>query len=217
MTVSMWMTRSFLSVKPSTPVVEAAGIMSQKHVRHLPVVEAWPDGLHLLGIISTRDVIHAFPSDVNPFAIEVPDARTTPTLVSEIMTLSPRTVTAEAPIETAAALMCEHKIGALPVMKEKIIVGMLSETDIFRAFVSLFGSDETGARITFDVTKGEDVFALVDKLAKRHELKILSLIWTQHDQVPVSVVRVTGQNVGKMLDELWNSGHAVVNVIRFPL
>lgn len=212
----MWMSRDFLSVKPATSVVEAARIMSHKHVRRLPVVEQWPDGLHLLGIISKRDVIHAFPSDVNPFAIEGPDLRLTPTIVSEIMTVSPRTVTAETPIETAAAMMCEHKIGALPVMKEKIIIGMISESDIFRAFVSLFGSDEAGARITFDVTKGEDVFTLVGKLAKTHQMKILSLIWTQHDQVPVCVVRVVGENVGKLLDELWNSGHAVVNVIRFP-
>jgi acetoin utilization protein AcuB len=212
----MWMTRNFLSVKPTLSVVTAAGIMSQKRVRRLPVVEEWPEGLHLLGIISTRDVIHAFPSDVNPFAIEGPDARVTRTVVSEIMTVSPRTVTAETPIETAAAMMCEHKIGALPVMKDKIIVGIISESDIFRAFVSLFGSDEAGARITFDVTKGEDVFTLVGKLARHHQMKILSLIWTQHDQLPVCVVRVAGANVGQMLDELWSSGHAVMNVIRFP-
>lgn len=212
----MWMKRDFLSVKPATPVVEAARIMSQKRVRRLPVVEPWPDGLHLLGIISTRDVIHAFPSHVNPFAIEGPDARLTPTKVSEIMTPTPRTVTAETPIEIATATMCEHKIGALPVMKGKIIIGMISESDIFRAFVSLFGSDEAGARITFDVTKGEDVFTLVGKLARQHQMKILSLIWTQHDQLPVCVVRVAGENVGTMLDELWSSGHPVVNVIRFP-
>jgi acetoin utilization protein AcuB len=212
----MWMRRDFPAVKPTTSVVEAAGIMSQKRVRRLPVIEEWPDGPHLLGIVSTRDVIHAFPSHVNPFAIEGPDARLTPTKVSEIMTPTPRTITAETPIEIAAAIMCEHKIGALPVMKDRVIIGLISESDIFRAFVSMFSSEENGARITFDVTKGEDVFALVGKLAKRHQMKILSLIWTQHDQVPVCVVRVAGENVAKMLDELWSSGHAVVNVIRFP-
>ncbi len=212
----MWMTRDFQMVEATTTVVEAARIMSHKRVRRLPVVEKWPDGLHLLGIVSTRDVIHAFPSHVNPFAIEGPDARLTPTTVSKVMTISPRTVTADTPIEMAAAMMCEHKIGALPVMREKIIVGLISESDIFRAFVSLFSSEAIGARITFDVTNSEDVFALVGQLAKRHQMKILSLIWTQHDQLPVCVVRVAGNNVGEMLDELWSSGHAVVNVIRFP-
>ena len=203
-------------MEPDTPVVEAAKIMTQKRVRRLPVVESWPDGLHLLGIVSTRDVIHAFPAHINPFAIESPDVRLTPTRVRQIMTAIPRTVTPDTPIEIAAAMMCDHKIGALPVLREKILVGMISETDIFRAFVSLFGADEAGARITFDVTKGEDVFTLVGKLAKRHQLKILSLIWTRHDQLPVCVVRVTGEGVGQMLDDLWGSGHPVVNVIRFP-
>ena len=212
----MWMARNPLTVEATTPVVEAARIMSQKHVRRLPVVETRADGTHLLGIISSRDVIHAFPPDVNPFAIEGPDARGMPTTVLQIMTINPRTITADTPIETAAAMMCEHQIGALPVMRDKILVGIITESDIFRAFVSLFGSDEMGARITLDVTKGEDVFEFIGRLAKPHDMRILSLIWTHHEQLPVCVVRVAGKNIAQMLDDLWSSGHAVVNVIRFP-
>ena len=82
--------------------------------------------------------------------------------------------------------------------------------------MSLFGSDDPGARITFDATQGEDVFEMLAKLSKRHRLKISSLIWTKHDQLPVCVVRVAGPDVDQMLDELWSSGHPVVNVIHFP-
>src|SRR5450756_1112546 len=111
--------------------------------------------------------------------------------------------------------MCEHKIGALPVLRARTLAGIITESDIFRAFASLFGSDEKGARITFDATQGEDVFELMAKLSKRHHLKISSLIWTRHDELPVCVVRVVGDGVDQMLDELWNSGHPVVNVIHF--
>ena len=216
MNVSMWMTRDLLTITPETPVAEAAKLMAQNHVRRLLVVEKWDDGLHLLGILSAKDVIHAFPPHVNPFAIEGPDARLTPTTVAQIMTANPRTTTPDTPIEEAAALMCAHKIGALPVVRDKTLAGIITESDIFRAFVSLFGSDEAGARITFDATQGEDVFELMGKLSKRHHLKVSSLIWTRHDQLPVCVVRVAGAAVDKMLDELWSSGHPVVNVIRFP-
>src|ERR1039458_8987671 len=106
MNVSMWMSRDVLTVVPETPVAEAAKLMAQKRVRRLMVVEKWKDGLHLLGIISAKDVIHAFPPHVNPFAIEGPDARLTPTTVSQIMTANPRTTTPDTPIEEAAALMC---------------------------------------------------------------------------------------------------------------
>jgi acetoin utilization protein AcuB len=216
MNVSMWMTRDVLTVEPGTPAAEAAKMMAQNHVRRLLAVEPWADGPHLLGIVSAQDVIHAFPPHVNPFAIEGPDARLTPTTVGEIMTASPHTVAPETPIEDAAALMCAHKIGALPVMREKQIAGIITESDIFRAFVSLFGSDEPGARITFDATRGEDIYEIMGQMSKRHKLRVLSLIWTRHDQLPVCVVRVTGGNTDRMLDELWSSGHPVVNVIRFP-
>jgi acetoin utilization protein AcuB len=216
MNVSMWMTRDALTVGPETLAAEAAKLMAQNHVRRLMVVEKRADGPHLLGIVSAKDVIHAFPPHVNPFAIEGPDARLTPTTIGEIMTASPRTVTPDTPIEEAAALMCAHKIGALPVLRDKTLAGIITESDIFRAFVSLFGSDETGARITFDATQGEDIFENISKLSKRHRMRVLSLIWTQHDQLPVCVVRVAGGDVDKMLDDLWSTGHPVVNVIRFP-
>ena len=216
MNVSMWMTRDLLTITPETPATEAAKLMAQNRVRRLLVVEKWDDGLHLLGILSAKDVVHAFPPHINPFAIEGPDARLTPTTVGQIMTANPRTTTPDTPLEAAAALLCAHKIGSLPVVRDKTLVGIITESDIFRAFVSLFGSDEAGARITFDATQGEDVFRLMGRLATRHHLKVSSLIWTRHDQLPVCVVRVAGAAVDAMLDELWSSGHPVVNVIRFP-
>jgi hypothetical protein len=55
----------------------------------------------------------------------------------------------------------------------------------------------------------------MSKLSKRHRLKVSSLIWTRHDELPVCVVRVVGDGVDEMLEELWNSGHPVINVIHF--
>jgi acetoin utilization protein AcuB len=215
MNVGMWMTRNPTTVSPDTSAAAAAQVMAQHQVRRLLVTETWADGTHLLGIVSAKDVIHAFPPHINPFAIEGPDARQTKTTVGEIMTARPHTTTVDSPIEEAAELMCGNKIGSLPVMREGRLVGIITESDIFRAFASLFRSDEKGARITFDATQEEDVFELMGKLAKRHRLKVLSLIWTLHDELPVCVVRVAGDGVDRMLEELWSSGHAIVNVIHF--
>src|ERR1019366_8188042 len=178
MNVNMWMTRDVLTVVPETSAAEAAKLMAQKQVRRLMVVEKWADGPHLLGIISAKDVIHAFPPHVNPFAIEGPDARLTPTTVSQIMTANPRTTTPDTPIEEVGALMCAHKIGALPVLRGKILAGIITESDVFRAFVSLLGTEQV--------------------------------------QQPVRVVRIAGEGVDEVLDDLWSSGHIVINVIRFP-
>ncbi len=215
MNVSMWMAREPAMVELHTSATAAARLMTERRVRRLLVVETRADGPRLLGIVSAKDVIHAFPPNVNPFAIEGPDSRLTSTTVSKIMSVRPVTVTPDTPIEDAATLMCAHKIGSLPVLRGQMLVGIITESDIFRAFASLFSADEKGARITFDVTQGEDVFELVGKLSRQHHLKIASLIWTHHDELPVCLVRVCGENVDQMLDELWSSGHAIVNVIRF--
>jgi len=210
MNVSMWMTREVLTVGPDTSVVEAAKIMAEKRVRRLLVAGQGANRLRLLGIISAKDVLHVFPPHVNPFAIVAPDHQ--PTLAK---TVSPLTTTPETPIETAATLMCVHKVGALPVLKERNLAGIITESDIFRAFASLFPDDEKGVRITFDVTQGEDIFGLLAGFCQHHDLKISSLIWTVHDELPVCVVRASGTGVEQMLEELWASGHAVMNVLRF--
>jgi acetoin utilization protein AcuB len=215
MNVSMWMSRDPAVVGLETSAAAAAKLMSERRVRRLIVAENVAGGLRLLGIVSAKDVIHAFPPHINPFAIESPDLKTNSTTVAQIMTARPLTTSPDAPIEEAAALMCSRKIGALPVLRDHRVVGIITESDIFRAFTSLFSADEKGARITFDATSGEDVFELVGKLSKKNRLKVLSLIWTRHDELPVCVVRVAGNAVEKMIEELWNSGHAIVNVIHF--
>ena len=211
----MWMAREPAMVELHTSAADAAKLMAQRRVRRVLVVETRTDGPRLLGIVSAKDVIHAFPPNVNPFAIEGPDARLTSTTVAQIMSVRPLTVTPDTPIEDAATLMCAHKIGSLPVLREQTLVGIITESDIFRAFAGLFSAGEKGARITFNVTQGEDVFELVGKLSRKHRLKISSLTWTRHEELPVCVVRVGGAGVDEMLDELWSSGHAIVNVIRF--
>lgn len=216
MNVSMWMTHDPITVRLETPVVDAARLMARKRVRRLLVTEPREGGVHLRGIISARDVIHAFPPDVNPFAIEGPDARATPTIVSDIMRWDLYTTTPDAPIEEAAAIMLEKKVGALPVLRGKNLAGLITESDIFRAFVSLFASPESGARITFDATKGEDVFGLLGKLSQRDQVRVVSLIWTQQESQPVCVVRVAGEGVDALIEDIWASGHLVLNVIRYP-
>jgi acetoin utilization protein AcuB len=215
MIVGMWMTRDLVTIGPDTPITEAAALMSQKRIRRLPVVEAHSQGAHLLGIVSAKDILHAFPSNVNPFAIIAPDAQSTPGRASQIMSRHLQTTTPETPIEAAAQMMTENKIGSLPVLREGKLAGLITESDIFRAFVSFFEPPERGARITFDISGGEDVFNFISREAARRNLRILSLISSRQDNLPVCVVRIAGNDVNALLDDLWNSGHRVINVLRF--
>jgi acetoin utilization protein AcuB len=137
-----------------------------------------------------------------------------PVLASDIMTRYPVTIAPDAPIEMAARLMQEKKIGALPVARDGNLVGIITKSDIFRALVGIFESAPKGVRITFDISQGEDVFPLVAGIAQRRNLKVATFVSMQQHERPVCVVEVSGGNVEKMLDDVWKSQHPVVSVIR---
>ena len=209
----MWMTRELVTVTPDTPVTEAAVLMSRRRIRRLPVVVQTGDSARLVGVITATDVLHAFPPDVNPFAAVATGAQRTHTLIGELVHGEPVTVAPDAPIEQAAALMSERKLGALPVVRDGRLVGLITESDIFRAFVSLFAAPRGGARLTFDVSKVDDAFGFVAGIAVRHKVRVMSLFTTVQQETPVCVVRVEGAGVDGLLEELWRSGHRVLNVV----
>ena len=216
MIVSMWMTREVITIQPQTTIVEAAELMARKRIRRLPVVEMHANGLQVVGMVSARDILHAFPPNVNPFAITMADTGTPPTAVEHIMSQQLQTIAPEAPIEAAAGLMAEYKIGALPVVQTGKLVGLITESDIFRAFVSFFASPECNVRITFDISSSEDVFDWISRETRQRKLRIISLISSQQENLPVCVVRVTGDTVDEFIEDLWNSGHRVLSVLRYP-
>lgn len=209
------MQQQVLVIDPHEPATEAAALMAQKRIRRLPVVARHPNGPVLAGIISATDILHAFPPDVNPFAVITPESPRKGLTVGDIMNRHVVTATPEMPIEQAALLMSERKIGALPVLHERQLVGLITESDIFRAFIGFFAPAGAGARVTFDVSKGEDVFGLLAAAARDRKVRIISLISSLQNDRPVCVVRLAGEATEKLLEDLWNSHHTVLNVVRF--
>lgn len=215
MIVSMWMTKEPVTIEPQTPLAEAAALMAGQRIRRLPVVEKHLQvAPRLVGIISQGDILHAYPADVNPFAegaaSSIPSSLTAATIMHRHLI----TTTPEAPIEEAAELLRNHKIGALPVVQHGALAGLITESDIFRAFVSLFETTHGGARITFDTSRGDDVFALIVQLAQRRKIRVHSLFSSHQDDRPVCVVRITGTGLETFLEDIWKSGHPVLSVLR---
>lgn len=214
MIVSMWMTRDVVTVEASTSLKRAATLMTSKSIRRLPVVEQRADGPSLIGMVSDKDLFRAFPPHMNPFSFAAVDTHESRTAVAEIMDRHVITTTPAAPIEEAARAMRDRKIGALPVVNKGVLVGLITESDIFAAFVGLFDSPLGGARITFDVTKGEDIFLWVSQLAGQRGVRVISLNCSQKDDRTVGVVRIVGKAIDDFLGDVWKSRRQVLNVLR---
>jgi acetoin utilization protein AcuB len=130
--VKDWMSSAVRVVHPDTSVAEAYNIMMQLGIRRLPVVE----GERLIGIVTLGDLREARPSPATSLSIYELNYLLAKLTVGQVMTHNPYTVRSETPIEQAARIMLDHKIGGLPVVDdESLPIGIITESDIFRMLI----------------------------------------------------------------------------------
>jgi acetoin utilization protein AcuB len=217
----MWMARELQTVAPSATLAEVATRMARQRIRRLPVVSASSDGPKLLGIVTHSDVLHAFPANINPFAVNAADgvaaieaaAGGSRVTAADLMAREPHVTAPDAPIESAARQMRDFKIGALPVVSQNVLVGIITESDIFRALVEVFEAPDRAVRITFSLSPGEDVLPLIADIARRRAMRVTSFMALPRHEPPVCVVQLAGEQVEETLDDVWKSRHRVMNVV----
>ena len=147
------MTRNPVTITPDTSFPEAFRMIRERKIRHLPVVD---EQGKLIGIVAQTDLLHASPSTATPFNVFEMSYLLANLHVREVMSSPPITVPENAPLEEAARVMVEKKIGCLPVMGDgdpstdsgQALVGMITETDIFETFVEVLGGGEASLRVT---------------------------------------------------------------------
>ncbi|MHC5039007.1 MAG: CBS domain-containing protein [Planctomycetota bacterium] len=148
MIIRDFMTPEPWTISPERSIKDAKEMMLIHKVRRLPVAK----GGTLVGIITKEDILAASPSVLDFMNAEEIKAHIEGTMVQSIMTEDPYTVDADAPIEKAALIMKEKKIGGIPVLEKGKLIGMITETDIFRTFVQYLGIKEDTLRHAFNFT-----------------------------------------------------------------
>jgi len=133
-----------ISTSPKTPINEALNLMRKEHIRRMPVVEKG----ELIGIVSDLDLLNASPSPATSLSIWEMNYLLSKITVKDVMTKDVITVTDTTPIEEAARIMADNKIGGLPVMRAGKVVGIMTETDLFKLFIELMGAREKGIRVS---------------------------------------------------------------------
>lgn len=131
MNVSELMTAPPITSGPDMPVVEARQLMVDKRIRHLLVTE----GSKLLGIVTDRDIRLNLPSPATSLSVWEINYLLARLTVASVMTKTVVTVDPRRDAREAAQLMLDHKIGALPVVDGGKVIGIITETDLLRAFV----------------------------------------------------------------------------------
>jgi acetoin utilization protein AcuB len=147
-----------LTVRPEMTVPDALKLMQTEHVRRLPVVGARGE---LIGIVTKNDLLNTSPSEASTLSVWEISYLLNKITVERIMKRSVITASEDMPIEEAARIMADHQIGSLPVLRGAELVGIITETDLFKIFLELLGARETGVRLTVLVT---------DEPGKLHQL-----------------------------------------------
>jgi acetoin utilization protein AcuB len=150
-----------VTIPPDTPFQDALKLMRDHRFRRLPVVN---NKGRLVGIVSERDLLYASPSPATSLSVWEITYLLSKIHIREIMTKKVTTTTPDAPIEDAARLMADNKIGGLPVVDERNhVVGVITETDIFKTFVEMFAGGDSGLRLTLEIPERRDVLLDLSK------------------------------------------------------
>ncbi len=145
MLVGNRMTSNPIVITPDVPIAEAMDKMQEKNVRRFPVLDKKGK---LVGIVSHQDLVHATPSSATSLSMWEVSYLLSKITVGEVMTKEVISVTENTPLEEAARLMADKKVGGLPVVRGDSVVGIITESDLFQVFLELFGAREKGVRLT---------------------------------------------------------------------
>ena len=146
MLVQERMSRHPVTVYPDMPIAEALNLMREQNVRRFPVLDRKTK--KLLGIVTEKQLLYASPSPATALSMHEINYLLSKLTVSRVMATDLITVSEDTPIEEAARLMVDNRIGGLPVMRGETLVGIITETDLFKTFLELFAAREGGVRLT---------------------------------------------------------------------
>ncbi len=192
MFVSDWMTRKVFTLSPEDGISDAIGLIREKGIKHIPVVK----DEKLKGILSDRDIKDFSPSRATTLDVYELHYVLAKTKVKEIMKTRVITTAPETPIEEAALIMFDEKIGCLPVVANGRLSGIISERDIFRALVDITGARHGGNRICVTIEDRPGSIKEVADVVRAHGFSLQSIL-TSYERIPEGfrkiVIRTKGE------------------------
>jgi acetoin utilization protein AcuB len=172
MIVGRRMTRNPITVKPDTPVTDAQALMRREKVHRLPVLDRHGK---LAGIVSEKDLLYASPSPASTLDVYELSYLLSKLKVDQVMTKNVVTITTDTPVEEAARVMADNDIGGVPVLEDGHLVGIITESDLFKLFIELFGTRRSGIRATLLVPEQRGELAQLSSAIAERGGNIISM------------------------------------------
>lgn len=215
MLVKDFMTPTVVTVSEDQSMLEAREIMRGKNLISLPVVD---DIQRIRGIITVDDIGRASPSDASTLSRYEANYLLGKLKVRDIMSRAVITVNADDTIEYVAYKLYKHRVNALPVVDlNNKLCGIISQTDVFRAFVEIMSMDRNSTRITIDASDKVGVVAELSNLFKDNNINIISIVSMQNQDGTAEItIRADLTNHGMdIIEQIREAGYTVTDIMTF--
>jgi len=207
-----WSMKTYLiTVSPDTSVLKARELMDQHKISHLPVTDG---RAHLLGIVTDRDLKQAWASPASTLSVYELTYVLQKLTVESIMTRDLVTATPDMTIERAARLIHDHKIGALPVVKDEKLVGIITSTDLMEVLLMALGMSDDSSRLSILARNRIGVLAEVGRVMQQAEINLRSVVTAPlqgTDDVWQMILRVNAAVQAKAVQVLRDAGFKVIS------
>jgi acetoin utilization protein AcuB len=200
MIVDEIMKRKVITLSSRDTIRRAKLLMLENSIRHLPVVD---QENHVVGLITKSDIhqylLNSSDEDDQVLVVNV--------MNTKVITGHPLDF-----IEEVSAIFYEHKIGCLPIVEVKKLVGIITETDMLHTFVQLTGADQPGSQIEIEVSSITEGLADIAALIKVENINILSVVVypAMDDHKKILVLRVQTKNPLTIIEKLQKNNYLVL-------
>jgi len=216
MLIANWMTLEPIAVSPSTSLSKCQKLMKTKSIHRLPVID---ENRKVVGIISDRDVKSASPSKATSLEIHEVQYLLAEVKAKDIMTPKPITVKSTDTVATAALLMLDKKIGGLPVVDDNgVLIGIITDQDIFKVFVTISGARIDGIDVTVEAPTTPGSLAPIFETLRENSARIISVMTSYLDNGLRHIYfRLRMPEDGKDAETLRNALQARAKVIEWSV
>ena len=205
------MTKSPVTVTEETSVTEAKALMNKNNFSKLPVLDK---SKRLVGIITKNDIQKASPSDTTTLDMFELGYVLSKLTVGKFMTKKVITIQETEVIEEAARIMVDNNIGCIPVMEDDVLVGIVTESDLFRLFTEIFGARNSGVRAVISMQDKPGMLARITTQIADLKGNLVSVVTREvkNKDVRRSTIKVTGITIEQMENILKSAEAEIIDI-----
>ena len=210
MTVRDFMTEKLITVTPDTPIFDAIDLMKKHDIHRLPVME----DQKLVGLITQGVIQESMPSKATSLSVFELNYLINKTKVGDVMLTNVTTIEADALLEDAIKVMRTKSIGVLPVMEKNQLVGIITNNDIFDAFLKISGYENGGVRVTLKITKEHHgILAVIAKELADAQMNIETIVVNRLSKGIFVEIQLATKDVEKVKAVLTSDDYELVDVV----